>query len=262
MAIKKPHFSITPNLLPKTDPRFIKWKKSLQKRPPTWCKGLTKNTDGRVRKISETMKKKKIDNFKHWRDEMINIGKIRSVYPTPRHTKKLAFFIGLVHGDGNITVFPRTECLTIALNTKYPKLVAYTKKIMWELFGREPSINRIGNCDRVRIYQKNISSRLGIPSGKRRYSKIGLPEWIWRNKELIISALKGYFEAEGSYSIHLPTCTYNFQFSNRNDRLRADVERGLKYLGYHPEIRPIYVRLRKKAEAESFYKLIKFRKYD
>lgn len=67
------------------------------------------------------------------------------------------------------------------------------------------------------------------------------------------------FEAEGSLSIHLPTCTYNFQFKNSNQSLLKTVADSLIYLGYHPEIRENAVRLRKKIEVELFKSQIRFR---
>lgn len=249
-----------PNLLEKTDPRYVKWRKSLKKRPPPWCKGLTKETDSRVQKISKTMRRKKIDNFASWREKMIKLGKIRNSYPSFKKSKELAFLVGLTLGDGNISNFPRTECLTIALNTKYPKLIEYTYLIMKRFFQKNPSRNLQGNCSRLRVYQKQISRRLSIPTGSRKNLPIAIPRWIWINRTYLIWYLKGLFEAEGSLSIHLPTCTYNFQFSNRNPKLLANVSRGLKKLGYHPEHHPVGTRLRKRNEVKSFEKLISFRR--
>ena len=48
--------------------------------PSSWNKGQTKYTNISVKKISDTMKHKKIDNFKLWRDKMKIEGKIKSKY--------------------------------------------------------------------------------------------------------------------------------------------------------------------------------------
>ncbi len=212
-------------------------------------------------KISQTMKRKHLDNFKKWRDQMIKLGKIRNTYPPFKKSEDLAFLIGLTMGDGNISVFPRTECLTIAFSGKYPKMVDYTEKIIINLFDKKFCRMIKGGCIRGRIYQKQISKRLFVPTGKRRYSTVGIPEWAWKSKKYLLACLRGLFEAEGSYSVHLPTCTYNFQFSNENVKLLDDVERGLKIFGYHPERRINSVRLRKRAEAMHFKKLICFREF-
>jgi hypothetical protein len=59
----------------------------------------------------------------------------------------------------------------------------------------------------------------------------------------------------------LPTYTYNFSFDNNNPSLLSEVEKGLRQLGFSPEVRPYAVRLRKKKEVLNFEKLISFRSY-
>jgi hypothetical protein len=78
---------------------------------------------------------------------------------------------------------------------------------------------------------------------------------------MLISAIKGLFEAEGSFSIHKKTYTYNFGFSNVNVSLLDEVEKALKILGFHPERRTNAVRLRKKKETLEFQRTIGFREY-
>lgn len=257
-------FPVLVQLLPKDDFRHKKWIKSLKKRPPSWNKGKTKETDSRVKKISDTFIRKNLDNFSKWRDEMKRCGKIRSIYPPLNQSSKLAFLIGISLGDGNIQSFPRTDRLLIVLNTKYPKLIEFVAAIMSETFDKEAVVKKVknSNCKRVWIYQKNISVRLGIPTGDRRKSSIEIPDWIWESKEYLIWYLKGLFEAEGSLCVHLPTCTYNFAFSNRNEKLLENVKKALVKLGFRPEVKNDAIRLRKKAEVECFRKLINFRSFN
>jgi hypothetical protein len=77
----------------------------------------------------------------------------------------------------------------------------------------------------------------------------------------LVRFLRGLFEAEGSLSIHLPTCTYNFAFSNTNQYLLKIVEIGLKRLEFHPEVRHNAIRIRRKAEVEELKNLLHFRQY-
>jgi hypothetical protein len=257
-------FAIPPCLFPKKSQVFINWKKSLKKRgtSTSWNRGFTKETHPGVLKISQTMRRKKINNFAKWQAKMIKLGKIRATYSPLEKSKELAFLIGLVLGDGNIGKFPRTECLTIALNTKYPKLIDYTDYLLKNFFEKQTSQYKTGNCLKIRIYQKQISKRLKIPSGSRKESKIEIPKWIWKSQECLVWYLKGLFEAEGSLSIHLPTCTYNFQFSNKNKKLLNNVGKSLEKLNFHPEYRENSTRLRKKKEVEEFKNLIFFRDYN
>ncbi len=256
-------FPILVQLLPKNDPRHKRWIRSLRKRPPPWDKGKSKETDSRVKKISDTFKRKKIDNFSRWREEMKKTGKIRGSYPDFVKSKELAFLIGISLGDGNIQSFPRTDRLIVSLNTKYPALINYVALVMSKIFEKEATVKKVkkSNCIRVWVYQKSISKRLGIPAGDRRKSILEIPDWIWDSNDFLIWYLKGLFEAEGSLSIHLPSCTYNFAFSNRNGKLLDNVKRGLIKLGFHPEVRNNAIRLRKKAEVECFRKLICFREF-
>lgn len=254
---------LLPQCLPKNDPRYIIWKNSLSKRPLPWNKGITKRLDSRVKKISATMKEKKINNFQRWKEKMIKDGKILVPQVILTKSYNLAVLIGLILGDGHIEVFPRTEILTISLNTKYPDLVTHTTTLVQQIFNKKPNPAKIKNvnCIRISLYEKDISKRLGIISGNRSKDTLGVPLWIFEQKKFIIGCLKGLFEAEGSLSIHLRTSTYNFQFRNNSPVLLKNVKDSLIKLGFHPEIRVNSIRLRKKHKVEHFKKLISFREY-
>lgn len=113
----------------------------------------------------------------------------------------------------------------------------------------------------ITLYQNNISKRLEIPVGAKGKLKIKLPDWIWGKEALLISILKGLFEAEGSASVHMPTYTYNLSFSNTNISLLDEVKKAIKVLGFHPERRIKAVRIRKRKEFFEFQRIIGFRKY-
>lgn len=257
-------FAVNVSTLPKTDLRYKKWLKSLLGRPSGWSKGYTKESHPSVAKISNTFRKKKIDNFKRWRGEQMKSGLLPLTNKPLKKSIDLAFLIGITLGDGNITRFPRTECLRITLASKYPGLIHYSKKSVSKVFNKNPYAKKVRRsaCYTITLYQKNISKRLGIPAGNRRYAIFKTPTWIFKNKMHLLNFIRGLFEAEGSLSIHLPTCTYNFQFSNKNESLLNEVQKSLIKLGFHPERRINSVRLRKKLEVGMFKKLISFRKYD
>ena len=228
-----------------------------------WNKGKTKETDSRVRKISKTFKKKRIDNFYSWRQAKIKQGEIISYYPPFVRSTELATLIGLILGDGNISKFPRCERLIITLGTDKPKLILFAKQLVEQVFSKKPAVAKyaLENAIRISLYQKYISKRLGVPSGERKYSKKGLPRWIWKSRKYLLAGLRGLYEAEAYLSIHLPSSTYNFAFVNCNEKLLLDVKTALIKLGYHPEIRSNAIRLRKRDEVKSFEKLISFRQY-
>ncbi len=195
---------------------------------------------------------------------MIEVGNIVPFRHPFSHSVQLATLIGLVLGDGNIHAFPRTEKLTITLGLDKPALIQFSTKLVNFVFKKEAVVLRHSDAKAVRItlYQKQISGRLGIPSGKRRYSTVGIPEWTFESNEYLVGCLKGLFEAEGSLSVHLPTCTYNFAFSNMNTKLLDDVYISLIKLGFHPERRSNAIRLRRRDEVKCYEQLIRFRRYD
>lgn len=228
-----------------------------------WNKGLTKEIDSRVLKISRTMRNKNIDNFRNWRDKMKELGKIPCRYPYFPKSGDLAEYIGVILGDGNIGKFPRTERILIVGNANNDGFIRRYTKLTELLFNKKPTVSHDKNANAVRIslYQKKIAVRLGIPIGSRKRLNLAIASWIWENKKYLVRFLRGLFEAEGSLSIHIPTGTYNFQFKNQNKSLLKIVSKGLRLLNYHPEIRSNSIRLRKKIEVENFRKLINFRVY-
>lgn len=230
----------------------------------SWNKGFTKETHPSVLKISQTMRKKRLDNFKTWREEAKRQGLIPKNYPKFAPSNNLAELVGVILGDGNIHSYARTECLLIIGNSNNLGFIKRYAKIVETIFQKKPSVRKVNNVNVIRIclYQKKISERLGIPSGSRKSIKFKTPTWILKNKSFLAAYLRGLFEAEGSLSIHLPTYTYNFQFRNNNQSLLTAVEKGLKLLGYHPEIRKYAIRLRKKLEVFRFKEHISFRKYE
>lgn len=229
-----------------------------------WNKGQTKETNFSVLKISETLKKRKSDNFKEWRDRMKELGKIRSHYPALKKNGDLAELIGVILGDGHIESFPRSESLTIFCNTKNKGFIRRYKNLMQKLFEKQPYEGKVGpnkGCTRIRIYQKNISRRLDLPIGDRRKVNFQIPEWIFKNKEYLKRYLRGLYEAEGSFCVHKPTSTFKFLFSNRNESLRRNVFQGLRILGFHPHESGYQVQISRKTEVYKIKDLIKFRQY-
>jgi intein/homing endonuclease len=218
---------------------------------------MSQNKTLRSQRISATMKTRKIDNFRLWRkDHPVAYAKLP-------HDGDLAEYIGVVLGDGNIEKFPRTERITITGDAKKMGFVMRYEMLTKKLFNKKPTISKAksSNGVRVSLYQRFISKRLGIPTGDKTNLAYKLPTWIRANKGFLVRFLRGLFEAEGSFCIHLPTCTYNFAFSNKNPHLLFIVQNALRKLEFHPEIRNNAIRIRKKAEAMRLKEILHFREY-
>lgn len=229
-----------------------------------WNKGFTKETHPSVKKTSETFKRKKINNFKNWADKMRAAGKIKSNYLDFKKDKYLAELIGVVLGDGHIGKFPRTERLVISCNSKNKGFISRYGGIIEKIFFKKPTYMKVKNlnCVKISVYEKFISKRLGIPAGNRAKLNFKLPKWITKNEEFLIPFLRGLYEAEGSFCVHLPTSTYKIFFANKNTSLLNIVYISLKKLGFKANKSGYKVQISRKKEVYDFKNLINFRNYN
>lgn len=172
--------------------------------PSNWAKGFTKDTHPSVLKISETMRRKKIDNFAAWRERARASGIIPSHYPIFIKDGDFAELLGVVYGDGNIGKFPRSERLVIAANSNNKGFINRYRDLVELLFKKRPTLMKASksNCVRISVYQQKISERLGIPSGDKSNIKVSMPNWIKNDHEILKKFLRGLFEAEGTFCIH------------------------------------------------------------
>ncbi|OGN28195.1 MAG: hypothetical protein A3A33_02465 [Candidatus Yanofskybacteria bacterium RIFCSPLOWO2_01_FULL_49_25] len=247
-----------PWLLPKNNPRYIAWHKSLLKRPAPWNKGKTKLTDAGVKKISETFKESGIDNFAEWRAQH------KKEYAAISHDADLAELTGVVLGDGHIEKFPRTERLIIVSNSANYGFINRYRRIVERLFHKKPVCLKVtsANAVRISIYEKGISKRLQIPTGSRKKLEYKIPSWIWQNDQFLLRFLRGLYEAEGCFCVHLPTSTYKMIFTNMNPFLLDAVFQGLVRFGFHPHTGWNKIQVSRKQEVMDLKKLLQFRDYN
>jgi len=231
--------------------------------PSNWSKGLKKETNVSVRKISETMKHRKLDNFSIWRERMKKEGKIKSVYPKLKKDGDLAELIGVVLGDGHICVYPRTEELRLTSNANNFGFINRYAVIMKKVFGKIPYIinSNQSNSTKIGLYEKYISERMGIPSGARKNLVINVPKWIFLEKKYILRYLRGLYEAEGSLNFHKKTYTHKLIFANVNKSMLDNVFNLMEKVGFHPHRSTDKIQLSRKKEVQEAVRMIKFRKY-
>ncbi len=187
------------------------------------------------------------------------------IYPRLRKNGDLAELVGVILGDGHIRKYPRTEELSIFSNSNNSGFVKRYSSLIHSIFNKVPTCTKHSgkNCIRIRIYQKEISSRLGVPLSPRKDLELPVPDWILTKKSYIVRYLRGLYEAEGSFSVHKRTSTYKFFFTNKNTSLLHNVFMLLKKLGFHPhmsETKPD-VQISRKGEVYKIMELLEFRKY-
>lgn len=226
-----------------------------------WNKGKTKATDLSVMKISETMKRRKIDNFAEWR-------KVQSKTKPSARTKlkrngDLAELIGVILGDGYIGQHPRTQVLRIVSNSNNPQFVTRYTKLVERVFSKKPSVTKrkSSNCVDIVLYQKEIAQRLGLVAGRKTHRTITLPKWIENSRQYKIRFLRGLYETDGCLAHHRGTYTHKFTFSNVNQSLLRIVFMLLCELGFHPSKTKTNIQISRKAEVARASTLVKFREY-
>lgn len=229
----------------------------------SWSKGFTKDTHPSVLKISQTMKARGLDNFKAWREDMKKAGVIRREYPPFEKNGDLAELIGVVLGDGYLAKFPRCDLLVISSNSNNFGFVKRYSELIEKVFGKMPALakQKKSNCIQIKIYQQQIAKRINLPYSPKKNREFPIPSWILKEEQYILRYLRGLYEAEGSFCVHLPTSTYKFLFRNLNISLLKNVEYCLKLLGFHPYISSWQVQISRKAEVYAAQEMIRFRKY-
>ena len=231
--------------------------------PKGWSKGETKETHESVKKISNTMRERGVDNFKEWREQAKKSGRIPSEYPELGHSGDLAELIGVVLGDGHIYAHDRCDGLRIVGNANNPQFAERYASIIQRLFNKRPSIIERSreHALNITLYQKHIANRLGIPTGSKLDYEFKLPQWIEDSSEYSIRFLRGLYEAEGSVSHHVGTYTHKLIFSNKNQSITDVVLRLLSRLGFHPHYSPYQVQISRREEVQNLQDLLQFRDY-
>ena len=231
---------------------------------PVWNKGLTKDTHPALRKTSETMRRKHIDNFKNWRNGMKQQGLIKSLYPPLAKNGDLAELIGVVLGDGHLHKHDRCDSLRIVGDAKKMGFITRSAQLIHSVFEKQPKVMKRSNSNAVNItlYEKNIAKRLNIPTGARAQYEFDLPVWIEKNRNNKLRFLRGLYEAEGSLSHHPATYTHKFIFSNMNPHLLELVARLVRGLGFTVSISAKRIQVSRKEEVQKLSDLIQFRYYE
>lgn len=218
-----------------------------------WNKGLTKENNAGLARVSKARRIK--NNFANWR-------KLNPIHYAPLHqSADLAELYGTMLGDGCLEKLPRTEKLDISFNAKEAEHIEHVRKLLTDIFKKEPSQRKVLNCVHLTIYQKNLSERLQFPCGEKRKYDIRIPNWIKENKEYLIPCLKGLYETDGSWVIDPQYNTNCMDYTSVHENLLKDIQTAVRSLGFFANLTKRRVILSRRAETAAFAKLIKFRHY-
>lgn len=209
---------------------------------------------------------------------MISKGSLKDI-KIPKRDDKLAEFIGIVLGDGNIHCYKKgkkvaTYMVRIAgdYNKDYEYLTGYVTKLCEELFGVKTKLYKQKNSNELMVimHSKLIVKYLGamgLKPGNKIKNQDTIPKWIWKSNKHLKACLRGLIDTDGSiYELkpHWPGL-FQLTFENRNIRLLKDTRRAFLKLGFKiskicgnrtKEGTKIY--LTRKDQIEKFYKEVGF----
>ncbi len=177
-------------------------------------------------------------------------------------TEKMAEFIGILLGDGNIYIQESTGNYQIRIAfdaTRETGFLKYVNVLVNRLFDTTFYIkyHRTVNIMYLCKGSKEICSRL-----KKILPESRIPDWVFQDNKLITSCIRGLIDTDGSIfrmsrkDPHL----LRIGFKNTNQGLLKDFKNGLEILGYHPSkiIRKESVCLSRQGEIKKYIKDIRF----
>lgn len=164
---------------------------------------------------------------------------------TPKKSKELSEFVGIMLGDGGITEMQITITLHKTDDKEYSVFVA---NLIEELFSVKPSINHKKDKEAInivvsRINLVNFCNSIGLKKGNKVKQQVSIPSWILKNNDFKKTCLRGLIDTDG--------CIYNechnikrkrycyprLSFVNNSKPLRVSVFKILKELNFSPKIR-------------------------
>jgi intein/homing endonuclease len=181
---------------------------------------------------------------------------------------KFAELIGMILGDGNLgnypshnktkSILPRCQYLRIYCNIKEEQYANEIEKILNYIFNKKcykykrPSEGIIY----LEISGKNLNTYLDIPIGDKIKNQVKIPNWIFLNKNYLISCLRGLFDTDGC--CYLTGNKYRIiNFTNKNKILLENIVRSLIILGFHPYTSGgRNVELGRQMEVDKFFSII------
>lgn len=192
------------------------------------------------------------------RRNKIRCNNLRQDITIPWRSIKLAEFIGILLGDGNIT----PTQVTVTLGTKEDEYVAYVVKLMTELFGAQAkvSVNKKGHKT-VYIGSTMLVKwllQMGLVKNKVKM-QVDIPDWCYEKKKYLKAVIRGMFDTDGSVYRLKRSNGIQISFTNRSFPLLKSAIFILRKLGYSPSKISCYkVYLTKKRDIKTYCKRIGF----
>lgn len=151
----------------------------------------------------------------------------------PKKSEKLAEFVGIMLGDGNIY----KNQIKIAFDKRNKKYIRYVEKLFKELFKVKMGKHILEKTNNAYLYYYNQYLvkellRLGLKRGNKIKNQLGVQNWIKENPNYAKGCIRGLIDTDGCiYFCKRDRKTY-IKFTNFNQRLLDDFKEITKDLGY------------------------------
>ncbi len=196
------------------------------------------------------------------------MGQIKEI-SIPKKDNKLAEFIGIMLGDGNIYVSVKDGIYQIKVTTNSVTdreyLLNFVKPLFEGLFKVKGNITfeKKRKGINLRVASMKIVlflNSLGLPSGDKIYNQVTIPKWIKINRGLLIACLRGLFDTDGTvFHPNKNSENWVIGFKNYNLGLLKEVRESLILFGFHPtNITGKAIFITRKEEARLFTQKIGF----
>lgn len=192
--------------------------------------------------------------------------KISKIISVPKDTVKLAEFIGILAGDGNLSLWQTKISLSLRTEMIYAR---YVGQLIDDLFDLKASLYEREYSSTIDVvvssnrFVQFLHSK-GVPIGNKIAQNLDIPKWIYKREGWKTAYLKGLFDTDG--------CTYVdshrykdkgykhicIAFTIYSKKLLGSVCNLLQNLGYSPTISSgRNVLLRRKEDVLRFFQEIK-----
>ena len=157
------------------------------------------------------------------------------------YQEELAEFIGIMIGDGNIFIdSKRSNYQARIFGNKYRDrdyIVNYVAPLISKLFNVNPRIKE-GKLNEIILTANNKEFvkkllDLGLKSGNKLESNIGIPSWIFSDEKSVISCVRGLIDTNGCvFRKFSNKAIPQIEFYSSIDQLKMDFSDAMKMIGF------------------------------
>ena len=207
-----------------------------------------------------------------------SLGSLKNI-KIPKKDEKLAEFIGILLGDGNIHCYKKgkkigTYMVRIAGDSikDFEYLTKHVSNLCEDLFGVKTKLyKQKGSSELMVIMHSRLIvdflRKMGLRPGNKIDNQSTIPRWVWKNNKYLKACIRGLIDTDGSVYELKPQWPglYQINFENRNITLLKDLREAFLKLDFKisnicgkrtKEGTKIY--LTRKDQIEKFYKEIGF----